>query len=277
MVIELKPGMEKTIGFVLLTHKNPNQVKRLVNTLNKLFCNPPISIHHDQSKSDLDITNDAGERVSIVKDYVVTDWGRISVIDGAIKAFKGMRDSTGLPDWIFLLSESCYPIANSTAFYEHLEAAEHDAYIHYELTDINNIKREWNKLCWNRYCNHRDSPFNSLHPCYAGEHWFHANRKSIEYLINHYDRNPLLRQYYAKCEIPEESYYQTVLANNYSLSLANNHMRFIDWEGQGAHPKTLHCGDISRIVDSGCLIARKFDTTFDQNILDLLDERIGII
>jgi hypothetical protein len=272
--------MTPTIGFVVLSHEQPSHLLRLTKTLNRLFDNPPISIHHDQSRSVLDAELLSSHSTYVVEDYVATEWGRFGLVDGTIHALKLMASKTSLPDWIFLVSASCYPTKPSSTFLSHLETTFYDAYIGHELIDPNNITRPWHQTCCERYLNGENDPFNTLSPCFAGSQWFHANRRSIEYLINLHDRNPLLRQYYTNLEkqrgliIPDESYIQTILANNYSLSLCQDNMHFVDWTGGG--PTTLEQDHLDSIRSSNCLFARKFNTTRSASLLEELDRELGI-
>ena len=67
-------AMPQRIGFVLLTHANTPQVRRLIGTPDRMFDAPPIVCHHDFSKSDL-----AGpgfwRKFSFVLAPEVTGWG----------------------------------------------------------------------------------------------------------------------------------------------------------------------------------------------------------
>lgn len=285
--------MTTDLGFILLTHKEQGQIRRLVNRLNVLFGYPPIAIHHDQSKSKIEKSILSTGNVELVLDYSKTGWGEFGVLDGLIKALQLMRTRWGLPKWIFLLSESCYPIKPATAFYAHLENTSFDAHIHHEIIDSQFFQREWHQLCHARYCTHKDNPFGILFPCYAGELWFHANKKAIESLLNFHERNPLLAHYYKNLQgfhsqrklvpayekaggvrvaNPEESYIHTILCNDYSLAVSPSNYRFIDWDAKGVDlPRTLTCQDFGRLMESSALIARKFDEKVDTRILDMLD------
>jgi len=271
-----------TIGFAVLSHEQPTQIARLVRTLNQLFNDPPISIHHDQSKSDLKGQLPRSQTTYVVEDHATTEWGRFSLVDATIDALKLMRTRTGLPDWIFVISGSCYPVKPSSTFFNHLAATRHDAHIGHELIEPNNIHRPWHQICCERYLNSENHPFHTFFPCYAGSQWFHANRRSIEYLINFHERNPLLRQYYINLEqqrgliIPDESYCQTILANNVSLSLSQNTKHLVDWSGPYGRPRTLDHDDLEILRASDCLFARKFDNACSAQLLEELDEEIGI-
>jgi len=73
--------MSLAIGFAILSHEQPNQIIRLITTLNQLFNDPPISIHHDQSHNKLDASLLKSRSTHLVGDHVVTEWGRFSLVD----------------------------------------------------------------------------------------------------------------------------------------------------------------------------------------------------
>ena len=87
--------MPQRIGFVLLTHANTPQVRRLIGTLDRMFDAPPIVCHHDFSKSDLPARG-FGANFSFVRPHEVTGWGRFSIVEATlrgIEALLGRRES----------------------------------------------------------------------------------------------------------------------------------------------------------------------------------------
>jgi hypothetical protein len=99
--------MSIEIGFVILSHNNPHQLRRLVRCLQRIYDDPPISIHHDfgqSSLSQLDFPPD----VQFVAPHLKTRWGKFSLVDAALRALKLLYQKT-TPDWFFLLSAADYP------------------------------------------------------------------------------------------------------------------------------------------------------------------------
>jgi hypothetical protein len=118
-------------------------------------------------------------------------------------------------------------------------------------------------------------PFSDQLRCFAGEHWFCANRQAAEYLLEFHHTKLDLAGHYRKLDpyfiSPDESYYQTVLCNAPHLKISQNHWRYIDWSDDGDHPKTLQLSDLPKIQASPAHFARKFDMDTDATILDELD------
>lgn len=292
--------MIPTVGFILLTHCKPHQIIRLVTRLNCMFDHPQIVCHHDFSKSDLPVDT-LPTNVFLVRPHLQTGWGRFSVVEAMLRALKLMYETLASPDWFILLSGADYPIKPARQILYDLASSSHDVYIHYEQINYNAYERDWQRLCFERYCvvklwfpflNRKFRfkqevtlryplltrfflPFSNKLRCFAGEHWFCANRKAAKYLIEFHSTKPSLASHYRRVDIPEESYYQTILCNAPHLKVQNNNWRHLDWSKGGAHPKTLMSEDLPKILASSAHFARKFDIDTDVRILNELDAIVG--
>src|SRR5271165_2507294 len=114
-----------TIGFVLLTHSNSDQVLTLSRVLSDLYNNPPIVCHHDFSQCPLD-TNRFSENVRFVAPHFPTFWGCFSILPAALAAIRLLMSSDNAPDWFYLLSGSDYPAASPDRVREFLAHTPHD-------------------------------------------------------------------------------------------------------------------------------------------------------
>lgn len=298
-------NMTTPVGFILVTYNKPHQIVRLVNTLNRIFDYPPIVCHHDYSQSALP-PESLPKNVVLVRPHVVTRWGSMTVIEATLRALDLMYRTSASPDWFVFLSAADYPIKPAQRILHDLASSPYDAHIHYERIAYNAYERDWQRLCYERYCSIR-LPFPCLnrnlrltrrevilkHPlvtapflpfskslrCFAGEHWFCANRQAAEYLLEFHHTKPALASYFRRLErytiIPEESYYQTVFCNVPCLKVSNRNWRYTDWSQGGRSPKTLLSEDLPKILASSAHFARKFDIDVDSSTLDTLDAVIG--
>lgn len=297
--------MIPTVGFILLTHNKPYQIIRLVSTLNRMFDCPPIVCHHDFSKSELH-TNSLAGNVSFVHPHLQTGWGNFSVVEAMLLALQMMYKAPTSPDWFILLSAADYPVKPAKQILYDLASSPYDVHICHEQINYNDYKSDWQRLCYERYCvvkfwvpflnrklhltkrqiNLRHPvltapflPFSKNLRCFAGEHWFCANRKAAKYLIEFHSTRPALASYYRRLDSyrmsPDESYYQTIFCNAPHLKVSNNNWRYIDWSIDGPHPKTLRSEDLPNIYASSAHFARKFDMDEDDGILEELDGIVG--
>jgi hypothetical protein len=117
-------------------------------------------------------------------------------------------------------------------------------------------------------------PFTAEFKCYAGEAWFSANHRCARRIIDFHDQDHRVAGHYRKTPTPEESYWQTVLANAPDLKLSQNYLRYVDWTRGGSNPKVLVMDDLPKLKNSRAYFARKFDENVDIQILEELDKLI---
>lgn len=117
------------IGFLVLSHNHPQQVLRLVRTLNRVYGDPPISCHHDTSQSAIDPAQ-FPSNVQFVSPAIPTGWGKWAVVEAAMAALRRLYAGAD-PDWFVLLSGADYPIAPAARVRADLAEAGVDALIDY--------------------------------------------------------------------------------------------------------------------------------------------------
>jgi len=118
--------MSVKIGFAILSYNEPEQLLRLVKTLNAMFGDPPIVCHHDFSKCSLDETP-FPSNVRFVHPHVVTERGLISVPLALLKAFRLLREHDQ-PDWYVPLSGCDYPVRPADEIIAQFSKTEFHAY-----------------------------------------------------------------------------------------------------------------------------------------------------
>jgi len=115
------------IGFVILSHNNPGQVRRLIRTLNALYDSPPIACHHDFGQSSLSVEG-LGPHVHLVDASVATGWGKWSLVVGYLRALRLLYRHAN-PDWSVLLSGADYPVRAADEVARVLQSASVDAFL----------------------------------------------------------------------------------------------------------------------------------------------------
>ncbi len=303
--------MKPPIGFALVTHNRPEQILHLCRRLNRMFGDPPIAIHHDYGQSDLDRSALPGN-VSVVEKWYRTGWGSIAVVDAQLAAIRQLYD-TADPEWFVLLSTTDYPIQTADRILDDLRRADVDAFfdmrpIHdlgqryvneghgelafnhprypqgafnrYVALPLISVKmarriRQPNEAwVWkNKALIRRFTPFDGTLQCFAGDAWITANRRVARFLL---EESPLwqkLHRHFTSRSIPEEAFYHTLLGNTPGFRLSPDNLRYTDWKGCYAHPRTLGRADFPRLLASGKHFARKFP--FEPDMLHDLDEAVA--
>ena len=108
--------------------------------------------------------------------------------------------------------------------------------------------------------------------CFCGDFWFAGNRRIGKFLTNPSDKHLRLQDYLRTRPFPDETYFQTVLANEPGLRICRDNRRFAIWEGD-SHPRTLEERDIGAILSSGAFFARKYKG--GTSVTDLIDDALA--
>ena len=99
-------------------------------------------------------------------------------------------------------------------------------------------------------------------------------RSVAEYVHEFTQLNPAYVRFFKHAFVPGELFFQTIVLNSpFRETIVNDNLRFIDWPEKPG-PTILRVERLSRLLESGKLFARKFDSTVDAAILDALDQEI---
>ncbi len=302
--------MSQTIGFLLITHRNADQIQNLSFRLGLMFGAPPIAIHHDSSQELLDGSS-FPENVRFVDPIVPTDWGGFSVVKAQFAALKLLYEFAD-PDWVVLLSAADYPIQTAERILADLGETPYDAFLDSRLIeDLGEpyhdgslggfpfAQRLYLQTAYNRYVaqpllsrkmarrlktpveawvvksswiRERRTPFQGNVRCFAGDAWFTVNRRVAHFFLEDTPLRKSLFDHYKSRASPEESIYHTLLGNTSLFRVAPSNLRYTDWEGCYAHPRVLGREDFSKLLASKDHFARKFPN--DLEMLSELDQLI---
>jgi hypothetical protein len=301
--------MKSGLGFVLITHSNPEQILFLCKRLTSGFNAAPIAIHHDFGKVELD-KEAFPENVSFVEDWIPTRWGRFSIVDATLRALRTLyRDND--PDWFIVLSGSDYPIKTADAVLDDLGKSGFDAHLDYREVHYSKVRRPpdygdycyshsaWVREPYNRYMAvglgffklatrfkwKRDAfylrwhvlvklftPFRGGIKCFAGDFWLTGNRKVATVLLKDSNLVRTMTAHFRKRPIPDEGYLHTVLLNTPGIKVSPDNKRYTDWSGCVGHPKWLKESDFPELLVSQDYFARKFE--FNPELFQKLDRMI---
>jgi Core-2/I-Branching enzyme len=306
--------MNRYVGFVIISHSELSPLERLVGALNCTYEEPPITIHHDFSQSDIDVTRLSGN-VRFVRPSLKTGWGLSSVIQATLSALRELYKQYD-PDWFTLLSASDYPIMPGRTAANELRESAFDLYMDFTPVEreptteaairrsrIGTDRAKWRRMAYDRYVAKtirypsltRDLrpvrrrflirnesllrnfiPYSAAWQCYAGDHWFTGNRKIADILLSDTLESRKTFNHLRERYHAEESYYHTVLCNRTDVEVCTDNKRYTDWLGQSdSHPRLLDINDLDAMLGSGCHFARKFSAERPSPVLDALDRVIA--
>jgi hypothetical protein len=289
-------------AYVIMVHKSPAQVYRLINRLND--GESEFFVHIDK-KADINQfrkLESFGGIVHFTERFDAT-WGGYGIIKPSLSALRTIRDSGKDFKRIMLLSGQDYPIKSNADIDRFFETSPYSNFIDY--TPIPNYKKWPGKDRGGLYRvdkyyfgmkNHevflsktlnflsRFFPFikrklpNGMKP-YTGQTWWNLDMYALNYILDYSDNHPEYMAFHKNTFVADELFVQMIIGNSQDTklinSIENSEKRFTIWyDPTNAHPKILAKEDFETIKLSTDLFARKFDESFDSEILDMIDDKI---
>jgi hypothetical protein len=115
------------VCFLILNHRPPEQLLRLLRAIRRQLPDAPLVVHHDRFHTSLDpdVLNPVGGAHLITSDFPVR-WGDFSLIDCTWRSMSWIAENIDF-DWLVLLSAQDYPIRPLAGLPEHLAGTGADA------------------------------------------------------------------------------------------------------------------------------------------------------
>lgn len=276
------------IVYIILAHKLPEQLVRLVKKLNSN--NVSFLIYVDK-KTDNEIFKKmveplhAYENVYFLKRYI-SNWGTIGHIEATLE---GIRKALALHfdfDYVILLTGQDYPIKSNEYIQKFLEDSNRQSYLEYFSLPSEIWKTENGGMdrinYWHLYFlgrPHKIFPIPSLIKkkilkdinLFGGRSNWCLDRDCVEYIDEYLRRSDSFVKFCKHVGLPDEIFFQTILLNsNLKDRLVNENLRYVVWVDL-PNPAILGSQDYEQFINSSKLFARKFDITCDANVLDMID------
>ena len=275
-----------------MVHKNPSQVKRLIDTLaHEDF---DFYIHLDK-KADMDEYAHlaAIPRVKFIEKRHWVRWASYRFTEAILQGVREILATDEQYDFINLLSGQDYPIKPVESIYNffarHIGCSflsferEGSSWWSHAITRVEqyhttyfNFKGQYKlQAIANNVLPKRKFPL--PYTLYGGPYgsWWTMSNDCANYLIEFIDKNSKLRRFTQFTWGSDEFLISTILMNSpYKDRIVNDNYRYIDWSQGGANPKSLTVADANKLAHSHKLFARKFDINQDAEILDLIDQSL---
>lgn len=257
------------ICYLIQTHKNPDQIYRLVATLKQFSPGSQIVINHDfgschlsdsrfQEFSEVHIIPSRGGR------------GNFALVQSYLDVVEWLLNHNSHFDWLINLSGQDYPIQPVSQLEACLAETPYDGFMLY--FEVFSTESHWKiREGYTRYhyryqtvierLSERQKTilkpfklFNYLQPffrvnfsygftlglktktpftpefrCYGGSYLGTLSRRCVEYLHQFIQDNPQIVDYYKGVANPDESFLHTILMNHSQLKIANDCQRYFDF------------------------------------------------
>lgn len=290
------------IAILILAHKSPLLLKRLIHTLDDSRFD--IFVHVDAKAN---ITDFAFETYSlkysklfVVPDRIKAYWGDISLSDTMIQLYRCAIANDSY-DWFITLSGEDYPVQNNNDICTQLSQQGED-YIRMSPCDTGHV----------RYYRFRKIPYKSLRRiirkslsllgiqkkpylvindkkwivCISSQ-WHALTQESILHILSIYDQYPMIRRYFKFSHAPDELIIPTILYNApphpgytdvhfYSERLPFEERAAIHFlkhqQENSSSVKVLDEASYQEIISSQKLFIRKVQLGISTSLLNRLDQ-----
>ncbi len=280
------------IAYIILAHKNPTQLTRLVLRLNN---NQSFFLIHIDGNTKPEIYNQFQEQlkgfsnVCLLKRHK-SSWGDFNIVKATLEGIKQIFESNLKFDYSVLLSGQDYPIKPVNEFQKFLKENQGKEFIEFfSLNSKNKWTKEFGHYPALKRINFWHFRFRGIHfhiplkrkfpnglEPFGGSQWWCLSRECLEYINQFVQSNPNFVNYLKYIYVPDEIFFQTIILNSkFKDRVVNEHLRYIDWaKTNPIPPGILETEDFDKLLKTSHFFARKFDRSRYPDILDLIDERI---
>ncbi len=299
---------EMKIVYLILAHKNPAQLLRLVNRLDTE--NVTFFIHIDKDSDIRPFKRLIPEnRVTFIENRRSTPWGRLGVVRATYDGMRLIENTVPDYDYIVLLSGQDYPIKSNAEIFERLSSNnKQNNYIHchpFELFGDRKAHSRFEQYYFRinkRLIGYPDPNMRSvkgrvfqavaglfykyprpflpgISPVF-GSQWWALNKQAIQYIIRYLEANPQVFRFFKRTLLPDEMLFQSVLYGTGNQKIMETitpgqWLTFNHWNrAPELYPQPLNMKDYESIKNSDKLFARKFETGVSDELMDKIDQLI---
>jgi hypothetical protein len=288
--------MPTKFAYIILAHKNPEQVANLVHLVHHL--DDHIFIHIDK-KSDENQFIDAihGHKLSnihFVQKRENGQWGGFGIVQATLNAIEEIAHSNLDFSHVHLLSGQDLPIKPIEEIRAFFSVHADNDFIEFESFPVKHLSGGgWNRLNHYSYTfrgkrltyipksmenslNSKGKLINALlgimefflpkRTCpnqadpYYGSQWWSLRGETIKLIHIYCQQNNKFLKYHHHTLLPDELFFQTLVLHLVDKStIVNDNKRFIRWEAGSSHPVNLESVHFSDLMKSNDYFARKFE------------------
>lgn len=257
------------IAYFILAHSNPKQVARLIKSL---YTEEDIFVIHIDSRiSTNEFLNHITEKnVYFLKERIPSKWGSFGLIEATLAGLRYVQTSNA--NRMVLLSGQDFPIKSVQFIKRFFRAYPNKIFIQY--AEIPNSS--WHSGGVGRFPQYEK--VQKILKLYGGSQWFSMPVKLIAKIFDFLAFNPLYLSYFKRVHIPDESFFQTLFLNcgiaKITKEIVNKTLNFTEWSKETGHPKIFTGKDITLLLQSDALFARKFDSILSVDAMSYIENYI---
>jgi Core-2/I-Branching enzyme len=281
--------MRPSLAYLILCHKNPRQVIRLIERLRE---DDTVFVIHVDKRSNEEVYTELREYASKTSHVYFAErhrcyWGNFGIVRATISCIQAAI-RLDLPfDYAFLLSGQDYPIkanAEIRSFLSRHQGAEFIESFRLETpnrwSNTGGYGQAMNRIqYWTVYVRSHcfqirlKRRFPRGWTPYGGSQWWCLSKDCISYLGEAVRKNKSIVRYFKWVFVPDESFFQTLLSNSpFHKKIISADLRYVDWINPNPnYPRTLELVDLAKLKAASKIFARKVEKGRSDGLLDQLD------
>ncbi|MDP4151133.1 MAG: beta-1,6-N-acetylglucosaminyltransferase [Bacteroidota bacterium] len=282
------------IAHLILTHKNPAQLERLIKAMD----HPAFDFYiHLDRKTPIAPFAHLTQRpnVYMIRKRAAIYWAGWGTIQATLNGFREILAKSASPDggydYINVMSGQDFPLKSAAHIFQYLRERRGKEFI---LCD--SIEDKWKEAAirvtryhfinwripgkfrlanlFNKIMPPRKYPLD--HKLVGRANWFTLTPAAATYVLDFLKNNPKVVRFFKYVWGADEFIFSTILYNSPFREQIVDNLVYVDWTGQtGGHPRVLGAGDFERLRRTDKLFGRKFDMSADAAIFGMLEEWIA--
>ena len=265
------------IAYLIIAHDNPKHLQRLINALSSE--SSAFFIHIDLKSNMDDFSGISGKNVYFYEKRIRCYWGDFSVVQAILSLIRMALADDRHFDYFPLLSGTDYPVQPTSYIETFFSLHRHNGTEFIDMVQMPNDLA--GKPIW-RLTTYQNDPagpraartlryllrymlvktgfitkernykahLRGLTP-YGGNTWWTLSREACNYILSFVDENPRIVNFFTHTVMPDESFFQTVLANSRFRSKIRRGLTYANWEAGGKHPALISEKDLGLFEVAG--------------------------
>jgi hypothetical protein len=276
------------IAHLILIHKNPHQVERLLNALQHPFFH--FFLHIDK-KTDISPFSHLASRTdtTFIKKRAKIYWAGYGTIQATLNGFEEIIHEGY--EYVNVISGQDFPIKSADQIYDYISSRRGAEFMTCDSIDdvwkdAAHRVRKYHFINWripgkfrleriaNRILPERTYPLD--HKIVGRANWFTITNAAAIYILDFLKDHPEIIRYYKYCWGADEFIFSTILYNSAFQKKLQENLVYVDWTGQTkGHPRLLETIDFPNLQKSNKLFARKLDMQHNSEIITMLENWIS--
>lgn len=287
-------------AFLLLCHKNPEQINILLQKL--LECDCDIYVHIDLKNNDIRSEISNNNRISILneKDSYSIEWGGVTMIQATLSLINAVYNSSKKYDYLCLLSGQDFPIRSMKDYQLLLDGNNFIEVIERNTKDYDQYKKRC-ELHYPVWINNKSVFIKAVKRLYMlitggysytfpilrrkktfsfefefGSQWWCLTYECAMYMLEYCKIHPEYIDFFKTVIVPDECFFQILFMASPFRNTQKNNLTYINWNRKINRRSPLIFTnkdfDLLQKISENFCFARKFDINIDSPIVERLSK-----